>query len=307
MTHRDKQHPGLEVTVVTKKWAKQHGVRVTASRKVVQRKLLFTVFAIGILVVALFPLIWMFFSSFKPNPEMYSRPPRFLPEVWTLFHYQELFWFTSFLQYFWNTLATAATASVVGVVVSLCGVYSVTRFQFIGAKFFTFLMLFIYMLPPILLAIPFFQIWFSLGMLDSLIALMLTYLTITLPFAVWILRPYIDSIPREMEDAGRVDGCSQFQAFVKIIIPQTLPGISAALIFTFVVVWNEYLYAQILIRSEMLRTVSLGIASLILETSVYSWGLVNAAGVVATIPVLVLFVFIQKGMVAGLSAGAVKG
>ena len=283
------------------------GMKGLLTGKAAHKKLLMTTFAVVLLVTALFPLIWMFFSSFKPNPEMYNRPPRFLPEVWTFYHYEELFWFTSFLQYFWNTLLTAATASFIGVLVSLCGVYSVTRFRFIGARLFTFLMLFIYMLPPILLAIPFFQIWFSLGMLDTLTALMLTYLTITLPFSVWILRPYIDSIPREMEESARVDGCSQFQAFLRIIVPQTLPGISAALIFTFVVVWNEYLYAQILIRSEHLRTVSLGIASLILETSVYSWGLVNAAGVAATIPVLVLFVFIQKGMVAGLSAGAVKG
>lgn len=287
--------------------SRNNGMKGLLTGKAAHKKLLMTTFAVVLLVTALFPLIWMLFSSFKPNPEMYNRPPRFLPEVWTFYHYEELFWFTSFLQYFWNTLLTAVTASFIGVVVSLCGVYSVTRFRFIGARLFTFLMLFIYMLPPILLAIPFFQIWFSLGMLDTLNALMLTYLTITLPFSVWILRPYIDSIPREMEESARVDGCSQFQAFLRIIVPQTLPGISAALIFTFVVVWNEYLYAQILIRSEHLRTVSLGIASLILETSVYSWGLVNAAGVAATIPVLVLFVFIQKGMVAGLSAGAVKG
>lgn len=276
-------------------------------RVVDRKKVALTAFALVLLLAALFPLIWMFFSSFKPNPEIYMQPPRLLALEWTGAHYEQLFWFTSFPRYFINTLATAATASVVGVVVSLCGVYSVTRFRFIGARLFTFIMLFIYMLPPILLAIPFFQIWFSLDMLDSLTALMLTYLTITLPFSIWILRPYIDSIPREMEDAGRVDGCTQFQAFRMIIIPQTLPGIAAALIFTFVVVWNEYLYAQILLRSEELRTVSLGIASLILETSVYSWGLVNAAGVAATIPILGLFVFIQRGMVAGLSAGAVKG
>lgn len=272
-----------------------------------QKKVLLTAFALLLLVAALFPLVWMLFSSFKPNPEMYAQPPRFLPTVWTVSHYEQLFWFTSFPRYFLNTLATAATASIIGVTVSMCGVYSVTRFRFIGARLFTFIMLFIYMLPPILLAIPFFQIWFSLDMLDSLTALMLTYLTITLPFSIWILRPYIDAIPKEMEDAARVDGCTHFQAFLRIIVPQTLPGIAAALIFTFVVVWNEYLYAQILLRSEQLRTVSLGIASLVLETSVYSWGLVNAAGVAATVPVLVLFVFIQKGMVAGLSAGAVKG
>jgi len=268
---------------------------------------LLTILAFSLLFIVLFPLIWMFFSSFKPNSELYVNPPGFFPGEWTVKHYVQLFLFTSFPRYFLNTAFVAAVACVVGVTISLCGVYSVTRFRFVGARTLTFIMLFIYMLPPILLAVPFFQIWFSLGMTNTLTALMLTYLTITLPFAVWILRPYIDSIPRELEEAGRIDGCTQFQSFVRIIVPQAAPGVAAGLIFTFVVVWNEYLYAQVLIRDEFLRTVSLGIASLILETSVYSWGMVNAAGVAATVPVLVLFAFVQKAMVAGLSAGAVKG
>jgi multiple sugar transport system permease protein len=288
---------------------KKHGF--AAKKRIVHRenvrKLFLTVCAFFLLFLILFPLLWMLFSSFKPNQELYLRPPRFFPGDWTLAHYRELFWFTSFLRYFVNTAAVAAVASVIGVFVSLCGVYSVTRFRFIGAKSLTFIMLFIYMQPPILLAVPFFQIWFKLGMINTLTALMFTYLTITLPFSIWILRPYIDSIPRELEEAGRVDGCTQFQAFRLLIVPQAAPGIAAAFIFTCVVVWNEYLYAQILIRDESLRTVSLGIASLILETSVYSWGMVNAAGVAATVPVLILFVFVQKAMVAGLSAGAVKG
>lgn len=271
------------------------------------RKLVLTCVAFCLLFLVLFPLLWMFFSSFKPSPELYVRPPRFFARDWTVTHYRELFLFTSFLRYFLNTAIVAGIACVVGVAVSLCGVYSVTRFRFIGARTLTFVMLFVYMLPPILLAVPFFQIWLSLGMLNTLTALMLTYLTITLPFAVWILRPYVDSIPRELEEAGRVDGCTQFQSFLRLIVPQTAPGVAAALIFTFVVVWNEYLYAQVLIRDESLRTVSLGIASLILETSIYSWGMVNAAGVAATVPVLVLFAFVQKAMVAGLTAGAIKG
>lgn len=270
-------------------------------------KAILTVVALVMLFVVLFPLFWMLFSSFKPNSELYMRPPRFFAQQWVLTHYEELFWFTDFPRYFLNTFMVAGVACVVGVAISLCGVYSLTRFRFIGAKTLTFVMLFIYMLPPILLAIPFFQIWFSLRMLNTLTALMLTYLTITLPFAVWVLRPYIDSIPRELEEAGRVDGCGQFQSFLLLIVPQTAPGIVAALVFTFVVVWNEYLYAQVLIQDQALRTVSLGIASLILETSIYSWGMVNTAGVMATLPVLVLFALIQKAMVAGLTAGAVKG
>lgn len=263
--------------------------------------------ALFVLALALFPLIWMLLSSFKPNPEMFQRPPKLLPETFTWEHYIELFRFTSFPIYFVNTFWVAILSCVFGIVISLCAVYSVSRFKFIGAKAFAFGTLFIYMLPPILLAIPFFRIWFNVGMTDSLVALSITYLTLTLPFSLWILRPYIESIPRSLEEAAMIDGCTRFQAFLAVIIPQAWPGIVTAFVFTFVVVWNELLYALVLISDESKRTVSLGIASLILETSVYSWGLVNAAGVLATIPILLLFGFVTKHMVSGLGAGAVKG
>jgi multiple sugar transport system permease protein len=263
--------------------------------------------AVFVLFLALFPLLWMLLSSFKPNAELFQRPPKLFPETFTWEHYIELFRFTSFPIYFVNTFWVAILACVFGILISLCAVYSVSRFNFIGARAFTFGTLFIYMLPPILLAIPFFRIWFNIGMTDSLVALSITYLTLTLPFSLWILRPYIESIPRSLEEAAMIDGCTRFQAFLAVIVPQAWPGIVAAFVFTFVVVWNELLYALVLISDEGKRTVSLGIAALILETSVYSWGLVNAAGVLATIPVLVLFGFVTRHMVSGLGAGAVKG
>jgi multiple sugar transport system permease protein len=279
----------------------------TFGRRARIERLLLTLVALVTLFIVLFPLIWMLLSSFKPNLELFQRPPRMLPQNFTWEHYVELFRFTSFPLYFLNTVIVAVFACIVGVTISLLGVYSITRFKFIGAKTFTFAMLFIYMLPPILLAIPFFRIWFNLGMTNSLVSLTITYLTITLPFSLWILRPYIESIPRSLEESGMIDGCTRFKAFVLVILPQAVPGVMAAFVFTFVVVWNELLYALVLISDESKRTVSLGIASLILETSVYSWGLVNAAGVLATVPILVLFAFVGRMMVAGLGAGAVKG
>jgi multiple sugar transport system permease protein len=263
--------------------------------------------AFVVLFLALFPLLWMLLSSFKPNAELFQRPPKLFPESFTWEHYIELFRFTSFPIYFVNTFWVAILSCVFGIIISMSAVYSVSRFNFIGARAFTFGTLFIYMLPPILLAIPFFRIWFNIGMTDSLVALSITYLTLTLPFSLWILRPYIESIPRSLEEAAMIDGCTRFQAFLAVIIPQAWPGIVAAFVFTFVVVWNELLYALVLISDEGKRTVSLGIAALILETSVYSWGLVNAAGVLATIPVMVLFGFVTRHMVTGLGAGAVKG
>jgi len=281
-------------------------VRTFGNRARLERLLLMVV-ALVVLFIVLFPLIWMLLSSFKPNLELYLRPPRMLPEKATLEHYVELFRFTSFPRYFLNTFMVAIFACFLGVIISLLGVYSITRFKLIGAKTFTFAMLFIYMLPPILLAIPFFRIWFNLGMTNSLVSLTITYLTITLPFSLWILRPYIESIPRSLEESAMIDGSTRFKAFVLVILPQAVPGIVAAFVFTFVVVWNELLYALVLITDESKRTVSLGISSLILETSVYSWGLVNAAGVMATVPILILFAFVGRAMVTGLGAGAVKG
>ncbi len=269
-----------------------------------------TVLLISVLIIVfivLFPLIWMLFSSFKPNPELYIRPPSMLPRTWTTEHYVELFWYSSFPRYFLNSVMVGIISCSVGVVVALCGVYSLSRYNFIGTKAFSFIMLFIYMLPPILLVIPFFRIWFSIGATDNLFALAITYLTLTLPFSLWILRPYIETIPKDLEYAAMIDGCTRFQAFYRVIVPQAWPGIVTTFVFTFVVVWNEYLYAQILIRSEHLRTISLGIATLILEMSVYSWGLVNSSGVMVTLPILVLFIFLQRKMTAGLTAGAIKG
>ncbi len=169
-----------------------------------------------------------------------------------------------------NTFLVAGIACCAGVLISLASVYAITGFEFIGARAFTVGVLFIYMLPPILLALPSFRIWFSLGLLNSLAALAVTYLTITLPFSLWILPPYIEAIPRSLEAAAMIDGCTGFQGFRKVIVPQAWPGIIASFVFTFVVVWNELLSALVLVSDEPKRTVSLGIASLILETSVCS-------------------------------------
>ena len=201
-------------------------------------KVLVTLGAIAVLMIVLLPLFWMLVSSFKPNPELFQRPPTLVPNQPTLEHYAELWQFTSFPRYLLNTFMVAGIACLVGVMISLASVYAVTRFEFIGARIFTFGVLFIYMLPPILLALPFFRIWFNLDMLNSLPALAITYLTITLPFSLWILRP---------------DGCTRHKAFLLVIVPQAWPGIIASLVFTFVVVWNELLYSLVLISDEPKR------------------------------------------------------
>jgi ABC-type glycerol-3-phosphate transport system permease component len=249
----------------------------------------------------------MVISSFKLETEIYRVPPTFFPEQWSLEGYRLLFLYTKFLRYFVNTFIVALTAAVLAILLSIGGVYGVTRYRFLGAQMFTFLILMIYMLPPILLTIPLFTLWVQVGLADNLLSLSLSYVAITFPFALWMSRSYFDTIPIELEEAAMVDGATRLQAFVRITVPQALPGLIATFIFTFILAWNEYVLALVLLSSDENYTVSLGVANLIASIAVYSWPLVTAAGTLATIPILILFFFVQRRLVSGMSAGALAG
>jgi ABC-type glycerol-3-phosphate transport system permease component len=263
--------------------------------------------ALLICAVVLLPLLWMVISSFKPETEIYKVPPSFLPEQWSLEGYRLLLLYTKFPRYFLNTFIVATSSALIAILLSIGGVYGVTRFRFVGAQLFTFLILMIYMLPPILLTIPLFTLWVQVGLADSLFSLTLSYVAITFPFALWMSRSYFDTIPIEMEEAAMVDGATRFKAFILVTVPQALPGLIATFIFTFILAWNEYVLALVLLSSEENYTVSLGVANLIASIALYSWPLVTAAGTLATIPILILFFFVQRRLVSGMSVGALAG
>ena len=271
------------------------------------RILLDITIALLLCVLVILPLVWMVISSFKLETEIYRVPPTFFPEQWSLEGYQLLFLYTKFLRYFVNTFIVALTAAVLAILLSIGGVYGVTRYRFLGAQMFTFLILMIYMLPPILLTIPLFTLWVQVGLADNLLSLSLSYVAITFPFALWMSRSYFDTIPIELEEAAMVDGATRFQAFVRITVPQAMPGLIATFIFTFILAWNEYVLALVLLSSDENYTVSLGVANLIASIAVYSWPLVTAAGTLATVPILILFFFVQRRLVSGMSAGALAG
>ena len=263
--------------------------------------------ALLICAVVLLPLLWMVISSFKPETEIYKVPPTIFPEKWSLEGYRLLFLYTKFPRYFLNTFIVATSSAVIAILLSIGGVYGVTRFRFVGAQIFTFLILMIYMLPPILLTIPLFTLWVRVGLADSLFSLTLSYVAITFPFALWMSRSYFDTIPIELEEAAMVDGATRFKAFIFITVPQAMPGLIATFIFTFILAWNEYVLALVLLSSDENYTVSLGVANLIASIALYSWPLVTAAGTLATIPVLILFFFVQRRLVSGMSVGALAG
>lgn len=274
------------------------------------RRIAFFYLLVAILIILILetPLIYMTVSSFKPATEVYRVPPPFFPEKWVLDGYREMLDLSDMLRAIQNSIKVSTLASFLGVSLSVGFCYTITRFRFPGMRYFTVLMLLVYILPGILLMIPMVKIWSRLGLTGGLLPLAVTYVSFTLPFSIWMLRSHFAGIPLELEDAAMVDGATRLQAFLMIILPLARPGIIATFIFTFILSWNEVLFASIFASSEENVVVSTTLANLLNERSGWhSWGMINAVGVVATIPVLIFFMFIQRQLVAGFSQGAIKG
>lgn len=264
--------------------------------------------AVVIVLILEMPLIYMTASSFKPPVEVYLVPPTFFPSKWVLDGYRELLELSDMVRAVQNSIKVATLASTLGVGLSVGFCYTITRFRMPGMRFFTVLMLLVYILPGILLMIPMVKIWANLGLTGGLLPLALTYVSFTLPFSIWMLRSHFAGIPVELEESAMVDGATRAQAFIKIILPLVRPGIIATFIFTFILSWNEVLFASIFAASQDNVVVSTTLANLLNERSGWhSWGMVNAVGVVATLPVLVFFMIIQRQLVAGFTEGAIKG
>ncbi len=271
-------------------------------------RLFFSFTALAIALTLGIPLIYMIVSSFKPDAEMYIIPPALFPKRWSLEGYRGLLLQTEIPKAFRNSFGVSTISSSFAIILSVGLCYSLTRFRIPGMKVFTYLTLFVYTLPSILLVIPIYSLWSRLGVTGGLLPLSLTYTAITLPFAVWILRSYFAGIPLDLEEAALVDGATRAHAFLHIILPLARPGIIATFIFTFILSWNEVLYATIFATSADTIVMSSALATMLGGSSGWiSWSIMNAAGTVATVPVLIFFLFIQRQLVTGLTAGAVKG
>ena len=216
-------------------------------------------------IIIVFPLIWLFFTAFKSKGEIFQFPTRLLPLDWTFENYTELFRITQFLRYFINTAMISIIAALISIIIATCASYSLSRFRIPGGGVVAVALLLMYMLPEIVLGIPFMKIFLALGLSDSLVALTIAYISITLPFSIWMLRSYIESIPTALEEAALIDGCTRFQGFVRVIVPQAIPGIMATTIFTFILCWNEYLYALVMITNNAQKNSPLRLSDLVVD------------------------------------------
>jgi multiple sugar transport system permease protein len=262
--------------------------------------------ALAALAVTLFPFYWMLNTSLKAPVEVFASPPTFWSAHWSLDAYATIFATRPVARYFVNSLVVAIGATVLSVALSALCAYGITRFFPRGATPFVMFLLFTKMLPETLLIIPYFQLMSDLGLLDTYLALILAYSSFSLPFSVWMLIGFFRSIPREIDEAATMDGAGTLQTFRRVILPLARPGLVAVALFTFLIAWNSYVWALVLTTDASMFVLSVGIANMVGEYRV-QWNELMAAAVVAAVPVMVLFAFLERHLVAAITAGAVKG
>jgi ABC-type glycerol-3-phosphate transport system permease component len=253
-----------------------------------------------------FPLLWMLVSSFKPAEQLFVSPPRLLPSTLTLDWYRNVMLQSDAPTYFRNSLVIGAATTAICLSIGALAAYGVTRFEFPGKRVFLIGALLSYVFPAIVLFVPIYMIINSLGLIDTLAGVVIAHTILTFPFALWMLRSFFIAIPREIDEAAWVDGASYFLTFVAIILPLALPGVFSVGVFVFVLSWNEYLFAGVLITSGSLKTIPVGISEFITSFDV-RWGEIMAMGALATMPVIALFLSVQRFFLRGVIAGAIKG
>jgi ABC-type glycerol-3-phosphate transport system permease component len=259
-----------------------------------------------IVVFVAFPLIWMAVASVTPANELFKSPPALLPSAITLAWYRETWQASDAPRYFLNSLVIGLSTTAACMVIGILSAYATTRFEFPGKKLFLISALASYVFPAILLFLPLYLILNAFGLTDSLVGVIVAHIVVSFPFAVWMLRSFFLGIPRELDEAAWVDGASYLRTLVSVVLPVSMPGLFSTAIFVFVLSWNEYLFASVIAGSADNKTITVGIAEFITSFDV-RWGNIMALGTIATVPVVIMFMFVQRYFLRGVLEGAVKG
>lgn len=263
---------------------------------------------VGLLLGAVFaagPVLWMLSSSLKSNTQIFELPPRLVTDTFSLDAYVAIFTNPETMRFFLNSYIVAGAVTLLTLIVAIQAAYAFSRFEFRGKRVLNVIIVSVQAVPPITLLIPYFGLMVALGLYNSYLGLILTYMVFTLPYAVIMMTGYFNTLPKELDEAVRVDGAGSMTALWRILVPISVPGIVSVGIYTFMIAWNEYLFALTLTKSIDMRTVPIGIQLLMGQHS-YEWNQIMAMSVLGSIPVLILFLFFQRYFISGLTAGSVK-
>jgi len=277
------------------------------TRKVVNGTFMGLLIAVVLLLI-LFPFYWMVITSFKDYDQIRSIRSPFIPDPFSLAGYASLLVTGKhpFIAWYLNSASVALVVTPITVIVSALAAYALIRLRFVGAGLLASVILIVYLVPGSLLFIPMYQVVKLFGLVGQIQALWLVYPTFSIPFATWLLMGYVQSLPEDLEQAAMIDGASRLQTLLRVVVPLMAPALLAVFLFSFTGVWNEYLYAFVLINRESQMTVPVGMTFMIIN-DIFQWPDLMAGAVLITVPVVILFIYTQRYMVEGLTVGGVKG
>jgi multiple sugar transport system permease protein len=264
---------------------------------------------IGLVLGALFaglPVVWMFAASFKSNTKIFAYPPQLIDESFSLASYTAVLTNPEQLRYFFNSYLVAGLVTIFTLIVGILAGYSFSRFNFRFKNTLNLIIIGVQSVPPITLMIPYFGLIVALGLYNSYWALIFTYMVFTLPYAIIMMTGYFNTLPRELDEAVMIDGGSSRTILWQVLVPISLPGIVSVGVYTFMLAWNEFLFALTLTKTNDMRTVPIGIQLLMGQHS-FEWNQMMAISVLGSLPVLLLFLIFQRYFIAGMSAGSIKG
>lgn len=274
-----------------------------------QRRLLAKIAVLLALVIgsafAGLPVLWMLSSSFKPNTDIFAYPPQLIPQNPTLEAYTAIFTDPVKVRFFINSYFVSLSVTALTLLVAVLAAFALSRFEFPFKKALNVVIVSVQAVPPITLLIPYFGLIMFLGLYNSYQGLILTYMVFTLPYAIIMMTGYFNTLPRELDEAVKVDGGSSWTALWRVLIPISVPGLVSVGIYTFMIAWNEYLFALTLTKTPEMRTVPIGIQLLMGQHS-YEWNQMMSMSILGCIPILLLFLFFQRYFIGGMTAGAVK-
>lgn len=253
-----------------------------------------------------FPILWMVVSSFKSNTEIFAYPPRLITESFSFDAYTVVLTNPEKVRFFINSYLVSVLVTIFTLIVGTLAGYSFSRYDFIFKKPLNMTIIGVQAVPPITLLIPYFSLIVTLKLYNTYAALVLTYMVFTLPYAIIMMTGYFNTLPKELDEAVMIDGGNRLIALWKVLVPISLPGIVGTGIYTFMLSWNEFLFALTLTKTTDMRTVPVGIQMLMGQHS-YEWNEMMAMSVLGCLPVLILYLFFQRYFMAGMSAGSVKG